>query len=70
LAERKRYPLAQALEQAPEPGAQSALDFVRVEDGNRAYLAALDVITPRRKGKMMRSSYSVKPGRASVELTE
>lgn len=70
LAERKRYPLAQALEQAAQQGGLSALELVRMEDGNRAYLAALDVISPRRRGKMIRSSHPVKPGRSSVELTE
>lgn len=70
LAERKGYPLAQALEHAPGPGAPSAVDLVQLEDGSQAYLAAMDVINPKRGKRMMKSPRPVTAGRSTVDLTE
>ena len=70
LAARKGYDLGEVLERSPSGDELSALDLLRSREFGRAYVTAMDVITPRQATKFMTGSYPARAGRSSLDLTE
>lgn len=70
LAARKGYDLGEVLERSPGGGVSSALDLLKSREFGRAYVTAMDIITPPRATRFMAGSYPAVAGRSSLDLTE
>lgn len=70
VADEDPVELNRLLESPPGPGQRTALECVAAYDFTSAWLAAIDVASPRREGGMMRGLFPARAGEATAALHE
>ncbi len=70
VAEHDRVELNRILRMTPSENEPTALDYVVAGDVTGAWLAAIDVINPRRADAMMRGHFPAQPGTATTAIDE
>jgi hypothetical protein len=70
LADQRQDAIVEALTSHPSGSTASAIDLVGSGKMAAAYLAAMEVLRPRRTSGMMQGSSPARPGQASVSLTD